>query len=105
MRWFPVLLVSVAAAMISLPARAQFTDRNENYLRGQVPAKPQASAKPQVPFGTILNNVGRQIGGSYMGQQYDPATQTYRLRFMQGGAAVDVYVDARTGRIVGREGF
>ena len=99
MRWFSILVVSAVAVAASVPTQAQFTDRNESYLRGPAPTK------PQVPFGTILNNVGRQVGGSYMGQQYDPATQTYRLRFMQGGAAVDVYVDARTGRIVGREGF
>jgi hypothetical protein len=40
----------------------------------------------------------------YLGPELDPASSTYRLKFMRGGEVIWVDIDARTGRVVGRSG-
>jgi uncharacterized membrane protein YkoI len=88
------------AAVAAVPVSAQFTDRNDSYLRG---APPVAQG---IPFDQIRNSVGRQVGGTYIGMGQMPVQQRpiYRLRFMRDGIVFDVYVDARTGQIIGRGG-
>ena len=39
----------------------------------------------------------------YGGPQFDAGRMLYKLKFMDGSQVVVVYVDARTGRIVGRK--
>ena len=82
----------------------QFTDRNDAYLRGQAVPGPAPKA-PGVTIIDIARDISHRFGLEYMGQRYDPVTQTYMLRYMRKGEAVDFYVDARTGKVIGREGF
>ena len=43
-------------------------------------------------------------GMTYLGgPQFDSSRMIYALKFMDGSQVVIVYVDARTGRIVGRK--
>jgi len=57
------------------------------------------------PLGDIIAAVTPQVGGKYIGSEFDANTTMYRLRFMRGGAVTNVDVDARTGRILGRGAF
>ena len=47
--------------------------------------------------------VPKMKGMKYIGFTYYPVENVYRLRFMRGAQAVDVEVDARTGRIIGEQ--
>jgi hypothetical protein len=81
----------------------QFTDRNDAYLRGRPPAQPPQQGAPTIK--DTIKGISQHFGIEYMGARYDPVTQTYMLRYMRNGAVVDFYVDARTNKVVGREGF
>ncbi|PZU09848.1 MAG: hypothetical protein DI605_07455 [Sphingomonas sp.] len=48
--------------------------------------------------------VPRMAGFDYLGPEFDPATASYRLKFMRAGSVIWVDVDARTGAIIGRTG-
>lgn len=39
-----------------------------------------------------------------LGEEYDPASRTYRLKYLRSGSVVWVDVDARTGAVVRRSG-
>ena len=43
-------------------------------------------------------------GADYLGPEFDPASNTYRLKFMRGQSVIWLDVDARTGQIVGKSG-
>ena len=88
------LLLSAAA-----PAVAR-GDRDHEHLR-------QAAAEGQVvPLGKLIAEVRARPPYSDMtylgGPQFDAGRMIYKLKFMDGSQVVVVYVDARTGRIVGR---
>lgn len=55
-----------------------------------------------MPFGDIKRLVDKAVGGRMIGGDYDPESFTYQLRYMRGTEVVDVVVDARSGRILGR---
>lgn len=55
-----------------------------------------------IPFGEIKRMVDSQIGGRMIGGDFDEKSYTYQLRYMRGTELVDVVVDARSGRILGR---
>lgn len=55
-----------------------------------------------MPFGDIKRLVDKAIGGRMIGGDYDPENFTYELRYVRGTEIVDVVVDARSGRILGR---
>ena len=57
------------------------------------------------PLGDIIAMVTPQVGGKYIGSEFDANTAMYRLRYMRDGAVTNVDVDARTGRILGRGAF
>lgn len=44
--------------------------------------------------------VPRMRGMQYLGPEYDPAAQVYRLKFIDGNRVIFVDVDARTGSIL-----
>ncbi|ABF52520.1 PepSY domain-containing protein [Sphingopyxis alaskensis] len=88
------LLLSMAA-----PAVAR-GDRDHEHLR-------EAAAQGQVvPLGKLIAEVRSRPPYSDMtylgGPQFDAGRMIYKLKFMDGSQVVVVYVDARTGRIVGR---
>lgn len=81
----------------------QFTDRNDAYLRGRPPvAAPQPGASN---LGDTIRGISQQFGIEYMGARCDPVTRTCMLRYMRNGEVVNFYVDARTNKVIGREGF
>lgn len=89
-----VLLFAVTPAM----ARS---DREQAHLR-------QAAAQGQVmPLNRLVAEVRSRPpynGMTYLGgPQYDSRQMVYTLKFMDGSRVVVVYVDARSGRVVGRK--
>ena len=48
--------------------------------------------------------VPKMPGCDYLGPEFDAYSGIYRLKFMRGGTVIYVYVDGRTGQIIGRSG-
>jgi len=46
----------------------------------------------------------RMQGAEPLGEDYDPVSRTYRLKYLREGSVIWVDVDARTGAVVGRSG-
>ncbi|MGI4879541.1 MAG: PepSY domain-containing protein [Janthinobacterium lividum] len=93
----PFLFIAVALAMAGgAPAVAQREQDNAYRLArdGQI-----------MELGTILRQVSPQVGGKFIGSEFDADRAMYRLRYMQAGTVRNVDVDARTGRIVGGGAF
>ena len=44
--------------------------------------------------------IPRMDGDEYIGFEYDPAAQAYRLKFIREGRVIWVDVDARTARVL-----
>ena len=75
-------------------------DRDQDNLR-------EAAAQGQViPLNRLIADVRSRAPYNNMtylgGPQFDARQMVYALKFMDGSQVVIVYVDARTGRIVGR---
>lgn len=98
------LILSAAASALMLTAGAPAAargDRDQDNLR-------EAAAQGQViPLGRLIADVKSRPpynDMSYLGgPQFDARRMIYALKFMDGSQVVVVYVDARTGRIVGRK--
>jgi uncharacterized iron-regulated membrane protein len=96
-----LLIPVLSALMIGAPAAAQARgDRDQAHLR-------EAAAQGQVmPLNRLVAEVRSRApysGMSYLGgPQFDSRQMIYALKFMDGSQVVIVYVDARTGRVVGR---
>jgi uncharacterized membrane protein YkoI len=43
-------------------------------------------------------------GAQYLGVELDPQTSIYTLKFVRKGTVIWVYVDARSGKVVGQDG-
>ena len=89
-----------AALLVAAPAAAR-GDRDQDNLR-------EAAAQGQViPLNRLIADVKSRppySGMTYLGgPQFDAGRMLYALKFMDGAQVVVVYVDARTGRIVGRK--
>ena len=95
-------LVSALLLSAGVPAFARGDrDRDQDNLR-------EAAAQGQViPLNRLIADIrGRAPynGMTYLGgPQFDANRMIYALKFMDGSQVVVVYVDARTGRIVGRK--
>ncbi|WP_077146894.1 hypothetical protein [Sphingopyxis sp. KK2] len=100
---FRMITLSLASACLlstGVPAMAR-GDRDQDNLR-------DAAAQGQVvPLGKLIADVRSRSPYRDMtylgGPQFDPQRMIYTLKFMDGSQVVVVYVDARTGRIVGRK--
>lgn len=92
-----------AATVHSWVVIIQFTDQNDAYLRGRPQAPPPAPRGSSIK--DTIKEISQRFGIEYMGARYDSVTQIYMLRYMRNGEVVDFYVDARTNKVVGREGF
>ena len=95
-------IFAITAALIAAapPALAR-NDRDQDNLR-------EAAAQGQViPLNKLVADVRSRppySGMTYLGgPQFDADRMIYALKFMDGAQVVVVYVDARTGRIVGRK--
>lgn len=94
-------LVSVLLLTGAAPAAARADRRDQDNLR-------EAAAQGQViPLNRLVAEVRSRppySGMTYLGgPQFDARQMVYALKFMDGARVVVVYVDARTGRIVGRK--
>lgn len=100
---FRILTITLASASliaVGTPALAR-GDRDQDNLR-------EAAAQGQViPLNRLIAEVKSRppySGMTYLGgPQFDAGRMLYALKFMDGAQVVVVYVDARTGRIVGRK--
>ncbi|HET6537364.1 MAG TPA: hypothetical protein VFG34_04535 [Sphingopyxis sp.] len=91
----PALLIGFGS-----PAMAR-GDRDRSYLR-------EAAAQGQmVPLNRLIADVRARAPYNRMrylgGPQFHTEKMIYTLKFMDGSQVVVVYVDARTGRIVGQQ--
>ena len=95
-------LLSALLLSTGTPALARGDrDREQDNLR-------EAAAQGQViPLNKLIADVRSRAPYSEMtylgGPQFDAGRMIYALKFMDGSQVVVVYVDARTGRIVGRK--
>ncbi|WP_033073407.1 hypothetical protein [Sphingopyxis sp. MWB1] len=96
-------LFSLACAALLFAAGPAFArgDRDHNHLR-------DAAAQGQViPLNRLIAEVRSRPPYSDMtylgGPQFDMRQMLYAFKFLDGSQVVVVYVDARTGRIVGRK--
>jgi len=93
-------LISALLLSAGAPAVAR-GNRDQDHLR-------DAAAQGQViPLNRLIAEVRSRAPYSEMtylgGPQFDAGRMIYALKFMDGSQVVVVYVDARTGRIVGRK--
>jgi uncharacterized iron-regulated membrane protein len=98
-RFLAITLVP-ALMLAASPAAMARGDRDQAHLRA-------AAAQGQVmPLNRLVAEVRSRAPFSDMnylgGPQYDAQKMIYALKFMDGSQVVVVYVDARTGRVVGR---
>jgi uncharacterized iron-regulated membrane protein len=94
----PILFALLLSAGVPAVARG---DRDQDNLR-------EAAAQGQViPLNRLVADVRSRAPYKDMtylgGPQFDSRQMIYALKFMDGAQVVIVYVDARTGRIVGRK--
>ena len=100
---FRTLIITLASTSLlaaGTPAVAR-GDREQDSLR-------DAAAQGQViPLNRLIAEVKSRppySGMTYLGgPQFDADRLIYALKFMDGAQVIVVYVDARTGRIVGRK--
>ncbi len=99
------ILASLAAlAMLAGPIAA--TDvaaqqRMQQQRGEQDSAREQMQAGRNMPIREIERRIiPRMDGDEYIGFEYDPAAQAYRLKFIRDGRVIWVDVDARTARVL-----
>jgi uncharacterized membrane protein YkoI len=93
-------LISALLLSAAAPAGAR-GNRDQDHLR-------EAAAQGQVmPLNRLIAEVRSRAPYNEMeylgGPQFDAGRMIYALKFMNGSQVVVVFVDARTGRIVGRK--
>jgi hypothetical protein len=94
---FLALAVASGLSLLAVPL-AQARPGEE---RGQVRRDTQEGAV--LPLRKIESMVLPTMPGmQYLGPEYDPAAQAYRLKFIRNGRVVFVDVDARSGEIISR---
>lgn len=99
-RILTIPLISAMLLSAAAPAAAR-GNRDQDHLR-------EAAAQGQViPLNRLIAEVRARPPYNEMsylgGPQFDADRMIYALKFMDGNQVVVVYVDARTGRIVGRK--
>ena len=89
------LLAAAGFAATALPAEARGLQ-----LREQDAAYQAARQGRILPLPTIRARI-RVPGAQFIGAEFDGVT--YRLKYMRGAEVIWIDVDARTGRILGRQ--
>ncbi|WHO40810.1 hypothetical protein PMI04_009570 [Sphingobium sp. AP49] len=89
-------LCAVLAVMALSPATA-------GGRRDEQDAARRAMLDGQVmPFSMIKRRVDAQVGGAtYVGSEFNPSTNRYRLKYVKDGKVMWVDADGRTGDIIG----
>lgn len=92
---FSGFVISVGLAVMAVPVHAIQRDDEQKAARAQMMAGKGKSLR------SIENKVlPRMAGSQYLGPEYDPSAQVYRLKFIQKGHVIFVDVDGRTGAIL-----
>ncbi len=88
---FAALALATLSANMSVDARQREQDDvREDMRNGKVKSLRQIEA----------SIVPRMRGMQYLGPEYDPTAQIYRLKFINGDRVIFVDVDGRTGGIL-----
>ena len=91
-----LVLVSMFASIAMLgpvtadPRRGEQNEAREDMKAGKIKRLPEIEA--------II--VPRMRGMQYLGPEYDPVAQVYRLKFINRDRVIFVDVDARTGNVI-----
>ena len=71
------------------------------------PGDPQEKARKDLRAGSVrpLRDIEQKVlpsmkGAQYLGPEYDPVAQAYRLKFIREGRVIFVDVDARSGQVI-----
>ena len=71
------------------------------------PGNAQEQARKDLSSGSVrpLREIEQRVlptmpGAQYLGPEYDPVAQAYRLKFIRDGRVIFVDVDARTGEVI-----
>ncbi|PZU08103.1 MAG: hypothetical protein DI606_15740 [Sphingobium sp.] len=90
--------VGTATAMIFTVPVADASNR-----RDEQDAARRAMLDGQVmPFAMIKRRVDAAVGGAtYVGSEFDPSSNRYRLKYVKDGKVMWVDADGRTGDIIG----
>ncbi|QGP80193.1 hypothetical protein [Sphingobium sp. CAP-1] len=90
-------IVAALAVAVAIPAADAGNRRDEQdaarraMLDGQV-----------MPFSLIKRRVDAAVGGAtYVGSEFNPASNRYRLKYVKDGKVMWVDADGRTGDIIG----
>lgn len=91
------LMAVCGLAVAAVPADAAQRRDEQNDARAQMMAGKVKSLR------SIENRILPKMAGSqYLGPEFDPAAQVYRLKFIREGRVIFVDVDGRTGAILRR---
>lgn len=97
----PILTAFVSASMFVLPA---IPSAEAGGRRDEQDAARKAMLDGQVmPFSIIKRRVEREMtdDSTYLGSEFNPRNNRYRLKYVKDGKVVWVDVDGRTGDITG----
>lgn len=94
---------SLVAALTAALALAVASPADAGNRRDEQDAARRAMLDGQVmPFSLIKRRVDAAVdGASYVGSEFNPATNRYRLKYVKDGKVVWVDADGRTGDIIG----
>ncbi|MDO9367207.1 MAG: hypothetical protein Q7T68_01425 [Sphingopyxis sp.] len=99
------LTLSLVSALLISAATPAFA-RGDRY-RDQDNLRDAAAQGQVIPLNRLIADIRSRAPYNEMtylgGPQFDAGRMIYALKFMDGSQVVVVYVDARTGRIVGRK--
>ena len=93
-------LLIFALVTVSLLGAAQAQHRREQDAARDLYKSGQVKSLHEIE-GDVLPHMR---GADYLGPEFDPASSTYRLKFMRSGAVIWIDVDGRTGKVIGRSG-
>lgn len=89
--------VAAIAAMVAVPSYAKAGQRGE-----QDAARRAMLDGQTMPFSLIKRRVDAAMGGAtYLGAEFNPGSNRYRLKYVKDGKVVWVDADGRTGDITG----
>lgn len=101
LRFFIISLAATMVATVGASAGQARDGRELNQLRDQ------AEQGKVIPLNRLIADVSSRPPYNEMtyigGLQYDQERMIYTMKFMDGNRVVLVFVDARTGRVVGRK--
>ena len=88
-----ITAIALVATSVSLPAQARRGEQDN--------ARQDMAAGKVKPLREIEGTVvPRMRGMQYLGPEYDPTAQVYRLKFINGNRVIFVDVDGRTGGVL-----